>query len=389
MKTVRGLIYTAEGTFEYGQISIAGNKIVKVIKCPKESLSDTEQHQIIIPGLIDIHMHGACGKDICSCDSQGLNAIVDYEKKNGITSCCMATMTLDKASLISICNKISAASKENNAIKGIYMEGPFIAKARAGAQNPEHVLAPDYDVYRELQDASNNMIKIITVAPEIPGAPEFIEKLYSENDKCKVSIAHTSASAIETREAILRGAKHITHLYNAMTPMSHRGPGVAGEAADHEEVMVELICDGVHVDPVMIRNTFKLFGANRIILISDSMEATGMADGKYMLGDLPVQKCGNRAVLVGNKDAKSEIGDDLQNATIAGSVTNLFNCMQNAIRYGVRLEDAIMTVTTNPAKEIGIYDQVGSLEAGKRADVLILNDKFELCSVITCEDDVR
>ncbi len=185
-----------------------------------------------------------------------------------------------------------------------------------------------------------------------------------------VAIAHTDADAKQTREAFEAGASQVTHLYNAMTPMSHREPGVPGAAADSKDVMVELICDGIHVDPVMVRNTFKLFGADRIILISDSMEATGKPDGEYMLGDMKVIKNGSRAVLKDNADI------------IAGSVTNLFQCMVNAIKFGIRPEEAIAAATINPAKAIGIYDKVGSIEAGKKANLILLDRGYSRLATI-------
>jgi len=384
MRTIRGRIFDAEGTFKYGEIAVGGNSISGLSFCEGEKLSELEKQRIIIPGLIDIHLHGAKGRDACSCDVTGLEEIASYERSNGITSFCIATMTLDRAELTRICGNISSAVKKDIGIKGIYLEGPFISEYKAGAQNSKYILQPDYELYRELQNASEESVRIVTVAPEIEGALEFIDRVCNEDSGeekgCRVSIAHTTATAKETKKAFEAGAKQVTHLYNAMTPMSHREPGVVGAAADSEEVMVELICDGIHVDPIMVRNTFRLFGNKRIILISDSMEATGMPDGDYILGDLPVSKHGRQVTLV--EKSKNQ-------QTIAGSASNLYQCMVEAIKYGISAEDAIMAATRNPAIAIGINDKVGSIEKGKAADLLILNDRFELVSVISGEEDLE
>ncbi len=233
-------------------------------------------------------------------------------------------------------------------------------------------MPPDFSFFEELQEAEDGAIKVATVAPEKRGAIEFISKVAGKGTR--VSLAHTSATDAETKKAFDAGAKQVTHLYNAMPTMSHREPGVVGAAADHDEVMVELICDGIHVDPVMVRNTFRLFGEDRIILISDSMEATGMPDGEYMLGDQAVIKNGSKATL--------------KDGTIAGSVTNLYQCMLNAIAFGIKPEIAIEAATKNPAKAIGVYDQIGSIEAGKEAHLLLTDSEFNLIDVIMNERDI-
>lgn len=380
MKTIRGRIFTSNNTFEYGEVIVDGDIITEVNlfldKC--DSLSDEEKATYIIPGLVDIHMHGAVGVDVCRKHSRDeLLKVAEYEKSIGITSFCPATMTLGKENLKEICEAIGACCSEVNygaipEIKGIYLEGPFISELKVGAQNPEHIMPPDFSFFEELQEAADGAIKVATVAPEKRGAIEFISKVAGKGTR--VSLAHTSATDAETKKAFDAGAKQVTHLYNAMPTMSHREPGVVGAAADHDEVMVELICDGIHVDPVMVRNTFRLFGEDRIILISDSMEATGMPDGEYMLGDQTVIKNGSKATL--------------KDGTIAGSVTNLYQCMLNAIAFGIKPEIAIEAATKNPAKAIGVYDQIGSIEAGKEAHLLLTDSEFNLIDVIMNERDI-
>ena len=373
MKRVKGQIFNSDGKYIFGELEIEKDKIISVNELNKEDLSDEEKSRKVIPGLIDIHMHGAAGKDICRCSMDELETVVEYEKRHGITSICPATMTLEENDLLGICKKVAECAKRRAEIKGIYLEGPFISYGKAGAQNPKHIRKPDIKLIKRLNAEANNLIKVVTVAPECEGAMQMINQI-KEDDICTVSLAHTEADYRQAADAFETGASHVTHLYNGMNPMLHREPGVPGAAADDEKVTVELICDGIHVDPVMIRNTFRLFGRERVILISDSMEATGMEDGDYMLGDCNVKKQGNKATL--------------PDGTIAGSVTNLYQCMLNAMEYGIDEVSAIMAATKNPAKRIGIFDKVGSIEAGKNADIIIVDEKYKLLQVIQSEKDI-
>lgn len=372
MKTIRGNIFTADGRFRPGEVVVENNIIVDVREC---DISSEEKRLKIIPGLIDIHMHGAAGIDVCNCEESKLADLVSYERNNGITSICPATMTLEIESLKVICAKIAQGAKGITNIKGIYLEGPFISEKRAGAQNISHIRKPDVKLLKELMEASAGAIKVVTVAPECEGAISFIKEAIKMDEKLIISIAHTEADASTAKKAFEAGAKHVTHLFNAMTPMMHREPGVVGGAADCEDVTVELICDGHHVDPVMIRNAFRLFGKDRIVLISDSMEATGKADGEYMLGDSKVVKLGSQAIT--------------KEGALAGSVSNLYECMTNAIRFGVDEAAAILAATRNPARLIGIYKNTGSIEKEKNADILVVDEDYRLLKVIQKEEDIR
>lgn len=223
----------------------------------------------------------------------------------------------------------------------------------------------DYEYFCQLQEAAGGLIKLVDIAPEEPGAMEFIDEV---KGKVVVSLAHTASDYDTAREAIEHGASHATHLYNAMPPMNHRNPGVIGAVRDSSECHVELICDGVHIHPSVIRATYAMFGAERIILISDSMRATGLEDGEYTLGGQPVKVRGNLATL--------------HDGTIAGSATNLMDCLRFVVREaGIPLETAVMCATANPAREIGIFDEVGSITAGKRADFILLNQNLEIVRV--------
>ena len=319
-----------------------------------------------IPGLIDIHFHGCAGADFCDADLDGLERMAEYEASVGVTSICPASMTVSEEELHKIMKTAAAYENKKGArLVGINMEGPFINEAKKGAQAAENIRLCDESLYRTLQAESGNLIKLVDVAPETEGAMEFIEAI---KDEVVISIAHTTADYDTAGLALEKGASHVTHLYNAMPAFSHREPGVVGAARDHENCRVELICDGIHIHPSVVRATFAMFGAERIILISDSMRATGLEDGQYTLGGQDVYVKGTRATL--------------KDGTIAGSVTNLMECLKTAVlEMGIPLEDAVACATMNPAKEIGIYDQCGSITPGKRADLVLLDQDLNVKEV--------
>lgn len=330
---------------------------------------------IMIPGLVDIHFHGCMGADMCDGTVEALDVITSYEASVGVTSVCPATMTIPRDELLCVMKNAGDYTYHGGAhLVGINMEGPFISPSKKGAQAAENIMHCDYEYFRQLQDAANGLIKLVDIAPEEPGAFEFIDKA---KDETVISIAHTAADYDTAKEAIEHGASHATHLYNAMPSLHHRNPGVIGAVRDSQKCHVELICDGVHIHPSVIRATFAMFGAERMILISDSMRATGLEDGEYTLGGQPVTVRGNLATL--------------HDGTIAGSATNLMDCMRFAINEaGISLEEAIMCATANPAKEINIFDEAGSISVGKKADFVLLNNALDIVSVyidgkeITC-----
>lgn len=357
MKIINAKVYTEEGVFKVQDVYTDGEKIAK---------SSTDDMVIdgsgcyLIPGLTDIHFHGCVGHDFCDGTHESIEAMAVYEASQGITTIVPATMTLGRDTLKGICEAAASYPNEKGAILcGINMEGPFIAMARKGAQNGDYVHEPSAEMFRELNAASGNMVKLLAIAPEVEGAMECIDEL---KDEVVLSIAHTTADYEIAAEAINHGVHHVTHLYNAMAGLSHRTPGVVGAAADDDRVEAELICDGVHIHPVTVRQTFKMFGDDRIILISDSMEATGMPDGEYALGGQKVFKKGNLATL--------------QDGTIAGSATNLTDCLRVVVRkMQIPLESAVKCAAVNPAKSVGIYDQYGSITPGKTANMVLLKEE--------------
>ena len=272
-----GLVFTEEGKFVVKDLYIEDDKIVE--RAGGTELDANELY--VIPGLTDIHFHGCVGYDFCDGTQEALEKMAEYQLANGITTICPASMTFSEAQLADIFANAAAYTSDKGAtLVGINMEGPFISMEKKGAQNGEYIHKPDAEMFERLQLAANGLIKLCDIAPEVDGAMACIEKIA---DKVTVSLAHTAADFDTAEEAFQKGAKHVTHLYNAMHPYTHRAPGVIGAACDNEKVMVELICDGVHSHPATVRTTFKMFGDDRVVLISDSMMACGLEDGQYTL----------------------------------------------------------------------------------------------------------
>ena len=369
------LVYGEDKTFSRLDIRIEEDVFTEI--CP--SLAPSENESVLdadglyaIPGLIDIHFHGCMGHDFCDGTVEAIDAITRYEASCGVTSVCPATMTVSPESLAQV---MDAARTYNESpvrpgqasLVGINMEGPFISEAKKGAQAAEHIRLCDEALFCSLQERSGGLIKLVDIAPENEGAMEFIDALH---DKVTISLAHTTADYQTAKEAYDRGARHATHLYNAMPPFTHRAPGVVGAAFDSPHCRAELICDGVHIHPSVVRATFQLFGDDRMILISDSMRAAGMEDGQYTLGGQDVAVKGKYATLVSD-------------GALAGSVTNLMDCMRTAVKeMQIPLESAIACATMNPAKAIGIYDRYGSISTGKIANLVLLDQDLNLRQVI-------
>ena len=313
----------------------------------------------IIPGLTDVHFHGCRGADLSDGDPEGLQAIAECELSRGVTQICPAGMTLLEERLLKVCRTAAAHKREGRSgadLVGINLEGPFLSYAKRGAQNGDWLHRPDAAMLRRLMGAAEGLVKLVSVAPEEPGAMEFIRAVCED---VNVAVAHTTAEYDTALEAFRSGAREVTHLFNAMPGFTHRAPGVVGAALDSPWTRVELICDGIHIHPSMVRAAFKLFGADRVVLISDTMRAAGMTDGKYDLGGQEVTVKGPLATLA--------------DGTIAGSVTDLMACMKTAVSFGIPLADAVRAAAVNPAQVIGIFDRVGSLEPGKRANVVVLD----------------
>ena len=317
----------------------------------------------VIPGLVDVHIHGAMGADFSDGDLEGITGMAKYLASEGITSFAPASMTLPYETLK---NAFAAGKKlhdnrpENCArLMGVQMEGPFFSEKKKGAQNGAYLQNPDYEAFEKLYNDCGGLIAIADFAPELPGAKEFVEKA---SKLCTVSVAHTDSDYEHAAAAFSAGATHLTHLYNAMPGIHHRNPGVIPAAVENPNVRAEIICDGQHVHPASVRLAFSMFGADRMILVSDALRCLGLPEGEYELGGQPVFL----------KDNLARLAD----GTIAGSATNLFDCMRKAISFRIPEEDAIRAVTCNPACAIGAQDKIGSIETGKFADFVVCNADY-------------
>lgn len=361
-------IYTEEKLFKDGEIYI-DNDLFSTNASSKDTDVMDGEGAYAIPGLIDIHFHGCKGYDFCDGSKEAIAEIAKYEASVGVTAISPATMTLPQETLEQILSNAAEYKRnpqEGADLVGINMEGPFISEEKKGAQNAKYIVNADAERFYRFQKAAEGLVKYVGIAPEKEGALTFVEAV---KDKVHVSLAHTNADYDAAKAAYDKGANHAVHLYNAMPLYTHRAPGVIGAVADSEHVMAELICDGVHIHPAVVRTTLKMLGEDRVIFISDSMRATGMPDGRYSLGGLDVDVIGNRAVLASD-------------GALAGSATNLMDCVRVAVKsMNIPLETAIACATINPAKSLEIYDKYGSIAPGKKADLVLLDQELNLKAV--------
>lgn len=364
-----GLVFGEDCKFAPGEVNIAGEFFTGRAESTDSQEVIDAQGCYVIPGLTDIHVHGCHNKDFCDADVDAIGDFASYEASKGITAICPTTMTIPQERLLHIAEvageycDLTQQHKRNADTEaifaGINMEGPFISEKKKGSQEASDIRKPDIDFIRSMQEKSGKRVVLVDIAPEIEGTEELIQTLKNE---IVISIAHTNADYDTTLRAMQLGAHHVTHLYNAMSPYDHRAPGVVGAASDDPESMVELICDGIHNHPAVVRNTFKIFGTDRVVLVSDSMRATGMQDGTYELGGHKVQVKGRRALL--------------EDGTIAASVTNLMDCMLTCVReMDIPLETAVKCAAVNPAVSIGKFQQWGSISEGKYANAVLLDQK--------------
>lgn len=315
----------------------------------------------VLPGLVDIHSHGALGMDFSDGNPADLQPLGHYYASCGVTSFLSTTMTLQEQPLTRAMQAVRNFRSSSAKCAGVHLEGPFLNFAKRGAQNPDNLRVPDIDMFDRLNAASGGKVKLVTIACEEPGALDFIRRA---SRVCTVSLGHSTADYDAALEAFRAGASHATHLFNGMPPFLHRAPGIVGAAMD-TNASAELICDGLHIHPSVVRAAFKMFGS-RLCLISDSLRSTKMADGEYELGGQRIVLCNGMATLM--------------DGTLAGSSISLLEGLRNAVSFGIDLASAAYAAATAPARAIGLNDR-GSIEAGKAADIILLNKDLELKAV--------
>lgn len=376
MQIKNGLIFCEDGVFRRMDLSVSGQQIQWLgPDAPEDGDVLDAGECYVIPGFVDIHIHGAMGADFSDASSEGIQAMGRFLLSQGVTSFLGTSMALPGERLSRIyrvARPLIGQSVPGMAVlRGINMEGPFFNMEKRGAQNPEYIIPPDFALFQKLNEDSGGNIRTVAVAPETQGGLDFVE---AASRVCSVSLAHSCSDYDTARQAFARGANHVTHVFNGMPAFHHRDPGIVG-AAVGTGAYVELICDGVHVHPAVVRSVFQLFGGDRVCLISDAMRACGMPDGQYDLG--------GQEVTVANGCATIATG------SLAGSITPLSQCFRRAVQFGIPLEDALKAATINPARSVGLGDTVGSLTPGKRADVLVLDRALNVRHIVFAGQQIQ
>ena len=357
-------IFASDFQFHTGAFEVADGVFGEVLpqNVPEDAI---DLHgATVIPGLVDVHSHGNSGADFSDGDYEGLKKMAAYYARCGVTSFAPASMTLPYDVLSAAFATAKQLTEETPAgcarLMGIQMEGPYFSYKKRGAQNPDYLKEPDFEGFRKLYEDCGGLVRIVDVAPELPGAAQFVAKA---KELCTVSIAHTDSDYDHAKAAIDAGVTHLTHLYNAMPGIHHRNPGVIPAAVENPNVRAEIICDGQHIHPASVRLAFTMFGPERMILVSDSGRCAGLPDGsQFQLGG---QDCWLR-------DGVARLAD----GTIACSAANLWQCLCNVISWGIPEETAIRAASYNPACAIGADSKIGSIETGKLADFLVCSSDY-------------
>lgn len=337
----------------------------------EEGLQELPEEYVVVPGFIDEHIHGAAGSDAMDGTMEDLGKIANALASEGTTAFLATTMTQSPENITKALKAVKAyreLSPESGAeILGVHLEGPFISKDFVGAQPIEYVAKPSVEVFKKYQDVSGDCVRIVTLAPEVEGSTELIKYLVSQN--IVASIGHTNATYADVKKAVEAGATNLTHTYNAMKPLHHREVGTVGSGLLFDELNCECICDGIHVSGPAIQLLHKNKPADKMTLITDAMRAKHMPDG--------VSELGGQVVIVKNGEAR------LENGTLAGSVLKMNNAVKNVMKFlNLPLEEVVKLASQNPAKNLGVFDQMGSIKEGKRADFVILDKDLNVVQTV-------
>jgi N-acetylglucosamine-6-phosphate deacetylase len=358
-------VVTPQGVLDPGFVAVEDDRIVGV--GPGDGPEGGEGHDLsgrwLIPGLIDVHVHGGAGGDFMNPGREAHATALMYHGCNGTTSLLATTVTASAEELLAAVDSLaeSIASPSAGArIAGIHLEGPFISEERRGAQNPRWIRNPDASELERLIDASNDTIRMVTVAPERPGGEEFVR--FAVERGIVVAAGHSDASYDELMESVDWGVSHCTHSYNGMRGLHHREPGLVGGLLDVDELTCELIADGLHVHPAAARLLHRVKGSGRLLFITDATAAAGMPDGTYELGGIPIDVRAGRARVRGD-------------GAMAGSTLTMGAALRNGVamlRVGV--PEAVPMTSTTPAKMLGLGDEIGAIAEGRAADLVVLGD---------------
>lgn len=372
-------IIIADSTKEsiFGDVFLENGKIIEVATSIKKN-ADTNidaagKGWILVPGFIDIHIHGASGFDVMDATIEALSGLASALPQEGTTSFLATTMTQTDKNIGKALQNASlfTADEAQAEMLGIHLEGPFISSKRAGAQPIEYILPASFSLFKKWQEQSGNRIKLVTVAPEIDNGLAFIEELTANN--IIASLGHTDATLEKVGKAVTAGARHVTHLYNQMSPFHHREPGVVGAAFLERKLTVEMIVDLIHSSPKSVELAFRQKGASRIILITDAMRAKGLAPGTYDLG--------GQDVVVTQEDAR------LADGTLAGSILTMENAAKNMrLVTDCTLSELVAMTSTNAALQLGLSNK-GKIESGKDADLTIIDEEWNV-QVTICRGNI-
>jgi N-acetylglucosamine-6-phosphate deacetylase len=372
-----GRVVTPDGVLDPGWIRLAGNQIDAVgTGTPPAQLPDVDlRGQWVLPGFVDVHVHGGGGASFTEGTGDDARKAATFHHARGSTTMLASLVTAPLAELEARAAVLAGLADEG-LIAGLHLEGPFLSPARRGAQDPRYMIAPDVTVFERLRAAARGHLRVITLAPELPGALAVIQA--ATRAGVTVAIGHTDATASLTVAAVDAGATHATHLFNGMRPLHHREPGAVGALLDRAEVTCELIADGVHLDDITVRLVARAAGPGRLVLVSDAMAAAGMPDGSYQLGSMTVTVAGGVARL--REDPADPAGPDparpaTARPAIAGSTATLADVVRHAVAAGLPVPDVAAAASTTPARVLGLAGRTGALRPGLAADLVICDEQ--------------
>jgi N-acetylglucosamine-6-phosphate deacetylase len=380
-----GRIVTPDGVLSPGWIRLAGPVIDALGPGDAPQPAIDLRGQWVLPGFIDIHVHGGGGTSFTDGTQDDARKAAEFHRGHGTTTMLASLVTAPLADL-EVRAAMLAELADDGIIAGLHLEGPFLSPARRGAQDPRHMLAPDLAVFERLHAASRGHLRVITLAPELPGATRVIEAAAQAG--VTVAVGHTDATAEVTLAAIDAGATHATHLFNGMRPLHHRDPGAAGALLDRDEVTCEVIADGVHLHDITIRLTARVKAPSRLVLVSDAMAAAGMPDGNYRLGPMQVTVAGGVAHLLddpahpGQAADPGLVGIAAEAGPIAGSTVTLAGVVRHAIVAGLPVPDVAAAASTTPARALTLAARTGALCPGLAADLVVCDDELGVRAVM-------
>lgn len=375
-------ILTPDGWIENGSLLIRNGTISRISSSSEMNVEDeSEDHErvdacggLLLPGFIDIHVHGGGGYDAMLGSVEHIQGMCRFHASNGTTSLLATTLTATHEEIVTALECAAQSMKvvrepDGANLLGVHLEGPFLNAARCGAQNPKDLREPSIEEFDVFWSASQGTIKLMTIAPELNHAEEVIR--HAVNKGVVISLGHTDSDFETMQRATEWGATQVTHLFNGMKPLHHREPGAAGGSLMLDQLAVELICDGIHVHPSLIQWAFNIKPEGKVLLITDSMCAAGCPDGEYVIGKLPVIMKQGKVYL------KQEDGTE---GSLAGSSLTMIEALANAVKFtGMDIADVVPALTIHPATQIGVHHAKGTIELGKDADLIIVNEHYQVC----------